>query len=106
MTVFFSILLCVALVMTAAVGGMVSDFHKSDAAGRGMTQAFATFASIFLWLLLGGLVVLCAVRGGFPGLGAVVALVLYVGAAAGHFAALSTLEHLESGDHFESLLRL
>jgi hypothetical protein len=106
MTVFFSILLCVALVVTAAVGGMVSDFHKSDAAGRGMTQAFAMFASILLWLALGGLVVLCAVRGGFPGVAALVALILWIGAAAGHFAALSTLEHLESGDRFESLLRL
>ncbi|HYL78999.1 MAG TPA: hypothetical protein VEU96_32710, partial [Bryobacteraceae bacterium] len=106
MTVFFSILLCVALVMTAAVGGMVSDFHKSDAAGRGMTQAFAMFAAILLWLALGGLVVLCAVRGGFQGLAAIVALLLYIGAAAGHFVALTTLEHLESGDRFESLLRL
>lgn len=106
MTVFFSILLCVALVMTVAVGGMVSDFHKSDAAGRGLTQAFAMFASIFLWLLLGGLALLCAVRGGFQGRTMIVALILYVGAAAGHFSALSTLGHLESGDRFESLLRL
>lgn len=106
MTAFFSILLSVALVMTIAVGGMVFDFHKSDAAGRGMTQAFAMFASILLWLVLGGLVVLCAVRGGFAGLGAIVALILCVGAAAGHFVALTTLGHLESGDRFESLLRL
>jgi len=106
MTVFFSLLLCVALVLTMAVGGMVFDFHKSDAAGRGLTQAFAMFASILLWLVLGGLVVLCAARGAFQGLTAIAALILCGGAAAGHFAALTTLGHLESGDRFESLLRI
>jgi hypothetical protein len=106
MTVFFCILLCVAIVVTAAVGGMVFDFNKSDAAGRGLTRAFAMFASVFLWLVIGGLVLLCGVRGGFPGLSGAVAPILYLGAAVGHFAALNILEHLESGDRYESLLRL
>ncbi|HEV2689359.1 MAG TPA: hypothetical protein VGV35_12420 [Bryobacteraceae bacterium] len=106
MTVFFSILLLMASVMTAAVGGMVFDFHKSDTAGQGLSRTYAAFASVFLWLLLCGVVILCGARGGFPGATVLLVIILYVGAAVAHFTALSIVGGLETGDPYESLLRL
>ena len=106
MTVFFVVLLLLAAFVMALDAGLVLSFHDSDAAGQGMTKGFAFLISIFLWAVLGGLLIICAKRGGLPGAVGFVALVLYAAAAAGHFAALSILEDLQQGDPFESTLRV
>jgi hypothetical protein len=105
MSVLFSILLFSAASLAAVVSNLVFAFHESDAAGQGLTRAFAFLGAIVLWLLIGGLLAICGVRGGLPGFTWVVVLILYVPAVAGYFAAVSTLDQLASGQRFESLLR-
>lgn len=97
MAVFFSILLYGAVVLAAVVGNMVFSFHASDAAGQGLTKTFAVIASIVLWLMLGGLIAMC---------GRSRLAILFFAAAIGHFVALLVLERMESGDRFETLLRI
>ncbi len=106
MTIFFSILLLLASLLIFAVGGMAFDFHKSDAAGNGMTQGFAFLLGIVLWILLGVLLLMSGARNKLPGISILITLVLYVGAAAGYFVALNILKELASGDRFESILRI
>jgi hypothetical protein len=106
MTIFFSILLLLASLLIFAVGGMASDFHKSDAAGNAMTQGFAFLLAIVLWLMLGALLLISGARNKVPVVSTLVTLVLYVGAIAGYVVALNILKELASGDRFESLLRI
>src|SRR5690349_1606735 len=87
-----------AALATAVVGGTTFDFHKSDAAGQGLTRAYAFFGSFFQWLLLGALVWVCSARGAFSGWTQGIAVFLYITALAAHFAALRILSGLESGD--------
>jgi hypothetical protein len=67
MTVLFTARLLLAAIVTALSGSLVFSFHESAAAGQGMAKAFALLASIFLWVVLGGLVLICIKRGGLPG---------------------------------------
>lgn len=106
MAVVFLILVLAAAAAMLALGVMVFDSHKGDAASRGLAQFFALAAASSLWLLLGGALLICRARSGFPGSDGRIVLMLYVVAAAGQFAALTILGDLESGDRFESLLRL
>lgn len=106
MTIFFSILLLLASLLIFAVGGMASDFHKSDAAGNGMTQGFAFLLGIVLWLMLGVLLLISGARNKLPVVSILITLILYVGAIAGYFVALNILKEMASGDRFESLLRI
>jgi hypothetical protein len=106
MTIFFSILLLLASLLIFAVGGMAFDFHKSDAAGNGMTQGFAFLLGIVLWLLLGIVLLMSGTRNKLPGIAILIALLLYAGGAAGYFVALNILKELASGDRFEFLLRM
>jgi hypothetical protein len=106
MTIFFSILLLLASLLIFAVGGMAFDFHKSDAAGNGMTQGFAFLLAILLWILLGVLLLISGTRNKLPGVSVLITLLLYAGGAAGYFVALNILKELASGDRFEFLLRI
>jgi hypothetical protein len=101
MTVLFTARLLLAAIVTALSGSLVFSFHESAAAGQGMAKAFALLASISLWVVLGGLVLICIKRGGLPGRTAFVALVQFVAVAAGHFAAFGILGRLPARDRFE-----
>jgi hypothetical protein len=67
----------------AALLATLADLTNSDAAGRGLAQAFAAFEIILVWLLLALLLVLAGRKGTLPvGTGPVASLLLPLSCAA------------------------
>jgi len=95
-----------AAILTLVVASLTAAFHESDAAGQGLTKAFAFLAAIAVWILLGVLLLLCGTRGTLHGAASLAAAVFFLAAAASSFAALGALEDLQRGDGFEMPLRI
>jgi hypothetical protein len=95
-----------AAFLTLVVVSLTMAFHESDAAGQGLTRAFAFLAAIAVWILLGVLLLLCGKRAAFRGGASLAATVFLLVAAASTFAALGALDDLQSGDRFEMPLRV
>ena len=106
MTVFFVLLLCIAVMLACVIGATLLDYRKSDAAGQGLATAFTFFEAVALAVLLAVLLVMGGAKGGLRGVSGTIAPLLYVGAVSGLFIALRILEKLQSGDRFQVLLRL
>ncbi len=106
MTVSFAILLFLAYLAVAGVAGTSSQFHKSDAAGQGLAQGFALVLSVFLWMVVGILLLVSSSRNAFSAFAGLAFMVLYIGGVAGHFTALRILQELPAKDKLEILLRL
>jgi hypothetical protein len=103
---FFAILLCVAILATLILGSWIFEFHKSDAAGQGMTKGFSVVLDIFLLIVIGVMLLIAGTRGRFPGQWGWIAILLFAAGAAAQFYALIVLTDLESGVRFETALRL
>ena len=106
MTVFFVLLLCIAVMLVCVIGATLLDYRKSDAAGQGLTTAFTFFEAVALAVVLAVLLVMAAANGGLRGISASIAPLLYVGAVWGLLIALRILEKMHPGDRFQFLLRL
>src|SRR5579872_2139766 len=106
MSIFFILLLCVAMLLTLVIGGGLFDYHKSDAAGEAMARAFTFFEAIALALVLAGMLLICGARGGLPGASGLLAMCWYVGAISGLLVALHVLGAIRYGDRFQSLLQI
>ena len=89
MSILFAILLGLAAVLWIAfIAGSLS-LHGSDAAGNGLSRAFAMLAGIALWALLALLLVVAAIAGEMPAAAAVAAVLLV---PASGFAAQAALQ--------------
>ena len=106
MTVFFSLLLFVAAMLTCVIGAGLLEYHKSDAAGQGLATAFTFFEAIALSAILAVLLLMCGASGGLRGASRAVAPMLYVGTISALFIALRLLEKLQPGDRFQLLLQV
>lgn len=106
MTIFFVLLLSGAALLTCVIAATLLNYHQSDVAGQGLATAYTFFAAIALTVLLGALLLMGSANGGLRGISGAIALALYAGAVSALFIALRMLEKLQSGDRFESLLRL
>ena len=106
MTLFFVLMLCLAAILTCAIGASLLEYHKSDAAGQGLATAYTFFEAIALAVLLAVLLFMAAANGGMRGISAAIAPLLYAGTVSGLLIALRILEKSEAGDRFEFLLRL
>lgn len=106
MTIFFSLLLVLACLLSLWVISLIFSFHGSDAAGQGMARGFAFIGAMVLWAVLAGLLVAAGARADFSDVKALAAAVLFLAAVAGYFVALRMLDRLATGESFESLLRL
>ena len=69
----------------------LTDLHGSDAAGNGLALAFGGFASIGLWIALLILLIVSAMKGGWPTWAARAAFFLVPACAAADFIALDLL---------------
>lgn len=106
MTVIFSLLLGLAALLALVIGAGIMDYHKSDAAGQGLATAFTLFEAIVLVVLLAALLLMSGLSGGLRGVSGAVAMILYASTVSALFIALRTLEKLQPGDRFQSLLQL
>ncbi len=106
MSVLFVGLLVLAAVLSLGVDSSVAGYYGSDAAGRGMTQAFALLGAVALWLVLSILVAVCGARGGLPGRAKIIAAALVAVATAGQVISFAMLNRLSHGEHPELVLRI
>src|SRR5215469_6685144 len=106
MTIIFILLLGLAVLLALVISAGLLDFHKSDAAGQGLTRAFTFLEAIVLAVLLAALLLMSGLSGGLRGASGEVAMVLYAGTVSALFIALRILEKLQPGDRFQSLLQL
>jgi len=105
-TAVFVILLCFALLASVLIGSWVPDFHKSDAAGQGLTQGFSVVLDIALLLDIAALLLVTGSRGGFAALWGIVATLIFVAGAIAQFNLLIGLTKLEAGVRNESILQI
>src|SRR5215470_8245386 len=92
MTIIFILLLGLAVLLAVVISAGLLDYHKSDAAGQGLTRAFAFLEAIVLAVLLAVLLLMSGLNGGLRGASGAVAVVLYAGTVSALFIALSILE--------------
>lgn len=60
------VVLVLAALAYAAMAACLGDLHGSDAAGNGITAAFAALFGIFVWLWLGVLLLIAGIKGNMP----------------------------------------
>ncbi|MBS0519725.1 MAG: hypothetical protein JSR90_13620 [Proteobacteria bacterium] len=90
------VLLGLAGLLHALMIASLVDADASDAAGRGLAQAFATLVGLLLWIVLAALVAVAAVKGHMPLAGIVAAAFLLPASAVGAFAAASLYDREQS----------
>jgi hypothetical protein len=56
-----------AALLTLVLAVWMFSLHSSDAAGNGLAQIYTAVEMLVLWVVLGALLIVCAVRKGFPG---------------------------------------
>jgi hypothetical protein len=91
MTAFGWILVVVAVLLWVVLMANGADASSSDAAGRGLALAFGVLTAIVLWIVLAGLLVVAASKGGMPGAVKLLAVVLVPASAAACCVALELL---------------
>ena len=70
------VLLLVAGLLHALMLGNLADSSGTDAAGRGLAEAFSALVGLLLWIVLANLLIVAMVKGWMPPLAVVVAVVL------------------------------
>jgi hypothetical protein len=70
------VVLCFAAMLYLLMLADLWDTPGTDAAGRGLNQAFAALVGLVLWILLGVLLVMAAARGRMPAVATLAAVVL------------------------------
>jgi hypothetical protein len=103
--VCFGVLVAAAWMLLAGVSGMMAQFHASDAAGQGMTQAFAFFADIAFWIVLLVLALLSMSRDGVPGAMGLVVFALFIACAFSSVSTVIVLQKMPAGAKYEYLFR-
>jgi hypothetical protein len=91
MHVLGKILVLLAILLTSIVGITVFNLQSSDAAGNGLAEVYCLGEIVLLWTLLGALLTIVSVRGGFRTSSAVVAVAVFLLAATSQVAALMVL---------------
>jgi hypothetical protein len=89
--VVFAMILLLAAVVWAGFVGCATTMHASDAAGNGLTQAFAFLLGIALWVLLAALLLIAALFGEMPRYAKLAAALLHPASGA---AAMATVDLL------------
>ncbi len=79
----------VASLLYALMLANLIDTGDTDAAGRGLNQAFAALVGLLLWIVLAILLVIAAAKGRMPFAGIIAAVILLPASAVGAFAAAS-----------------
>jgi hypothetical protein len=91
MTVVSGILLLVTLLVWAAVVANCSTLNSSDPAGNALSSAYGAFMVLGLWVLLGILLVISAVKGDMPGWSKAAAVILVPASGAATLVAMNLM---------------
>ena len=93
-----------ALLVYAAMIATLTELSSSDAAGNAYAQAYGAIEIIFLWILLGALALIAAVKGEMPKWASPAAAILVPASGFVAFAALGLLSRPYQPPHLSPLI--
>jgi hypothetical protein len=91
MTVFGALLLLLTIILYVGTVANLATMRDSDPAGNALSQAYAVFMVIALWILLAGLLVIAGLRGEMPRWAPLAAVLLVPASGAAAVAAVQLL---------------
>jgi len=86
-------LLLLGCLLYAATIGSISDLGSTDAAGRGLGEAFGVIYGFFLWIVLAAMVVIGGINGRMPAWGGIAASILVPASAVASVIATQFIEY-------------
>jgi hypothetical protein len=91
MTVFGALLLLLTIILYVGTVANLTTIHDSDPAGNSLSQAYAVFMVIALWILLAALLVVAGLKGEMPRWAPLAAVLLLPASGAAALAAVRLL---------------
>jgi hypothetical protein len=92
MTIFTVLLIAIAAFLWIGLVATVATINGNDAAANGLSEYYAVFGSIGLWLLLAVIMIIAGIRGGMSVRSAICAVVLLPASCAATIAAIAILK--------------
>src|SRR5258707_15249598 len=86
-------LLLLGCLLYAATIGSISDLGSTDAAGRGLGEAFGVIYGFGLWTVLAAMVVIGGVKGKMPAWGGIAASILVPASAGASGLAIEVIKY-------------
>ena len=86
-------LLLLGCLLYAATIGSISDLGSTDAAGRGLGEAFGVIYGFFLWIVLAAMVVIGGINGRMPAWGGIAASILVPASAVASVIAIEFIKY-------------
>ena len=86
-------LLLLGCLLYAATIGSISDLESTDAAGRGLGEAFGVIYGFFLWIVLAAMVVIGGINGRMPAWGGIAASILVPASAVASVIAIEFIKY-------------